>query len=66
MQAILRGELDCDIKVGYLCARFVYMLASVKTHMENGLNKLFGFHGQTIYVSDQDFFTFKDSGLRDE
>ena len=34
--------------------------------MENGLNKLFGFHGQTIYVSDQDFFTFKDSGLRDE
>ena len=38
----------------------------MKTPVETGLNKLFDFRGQTIDVSDQNFFTLKASYLRDE
>ena len=42
------------------------MGAPVKTEVENGLNKLFNFRGQTIDVSYQAVFTLKSSGLNDE
>ena len=42
------------------------MGAPDKTHVKNGLSKLFDFCGQTIDVSDQAVFISKDLGLRDE
>ena len=42
------------------------MGSPVKTHVENGLSKLFDFRGQTIDVSDQSIFILKDLGLHDE
>ena len=38
----------------------------MKTHVENGLIKLFNLRGQTIDMSDQAVFTLKFSGLPDE
>ena len=38
----------------------------MKTQVENGLSKLFGFRGQTIDVSDQAVFTLKYLVLHDE
>ena len=38
----------------------------MKTQLENGLSKIFGFQEKTIYISDQSIFTVKDSGLHDE
>ena len=49
-----------------MCDRFVDMESPVKTQVGNGPSKIFNFRGQTIYLSDQDIFTLKDSGLRDE
>ena len=34
-----------------------YMVDPVKTQVEGGLIKIFGFRGQTIDVSDQDFLS---------
>ena len=45
---------------------FVNMVVPVKTQVENGIRKIFNFRGQTIDVSDQAFFTLKDSGIHDE
>ena len=47
----------CATKVGYLCAHFVGMRASVKTQVENGLDKFFDLQEQTMNVSDQAVFT---------
>ena len=38
----------------------------MKTQVENGLSKLFGFQGLTIDVSDQAVFTLKCPGLHEE
>ena len=53
VQTISRGGLDCATKVGALCACFVDTGYLVKIQVENGLNKLFDFRGQTIDVCDQ-------------
>ena len=66
LQAISIGVGNCATKVGALCAIFVDMGTSVKTHVENGLSKLFNFWGQTIDVSDQAIFILNYSGLRDD
>ena len=65
MQDISRGGGECATKVGALCAQFVDMGSPVKTQVENGLNKLFYFQGQTIDVSDQSIFTLNYLGLHD-
>ena len=44
-------------------ARFVDMVAPVKTQIENGLSKIFDFRGKTIDVSDQYVLTLKDFSL---
>ena len=66
MQAISRGKRYCAKKVGALCACYVGIGSRVKTHVENGLSKLFDFWGQTIDLSDQENFILKDSDLHDE
>ena len=66
LQAISVGEGDCSTKVVVMCACFVDMGAPVKTQVENGLSKLFGFWVKTIDTSDQDFFTLNHSGLHDK
>ena len=38
----------------------------MNTQVENGMSKLFGLRGQTIYVSDQAIFILKYSGLHDK
>ena len=40
VQAILRGGVDYDTNVGFMSACFVYMGDTVKTQLENGLEKL--------------------------
>ena len=57
VQGVSRGVGYYATKVGALCARFFGMGPTVKTNMENGLNKLFNLRGQTIEVFDQAFFT---------
>ena len=42
------------------------MGAPVKTQVENGLNKLFYFRGQTIDVLGQSLFILNNSGIHDE
>ena len=66
VQAISIVGVDCDTKVGSLCARFVDMRAPVKTQVENGLSEIFDFQVQTTDVSDQAVFILKDSGLIDD
>ena len=66
VQAISKVGGDFSTKVGSLCDCFVDIGDPVKIQVKNGLNKLFNFQGQTIDVSDQAVFTFKDSGLHDE
>ena len=56
VQAISTGGGDCATKVGSICARFVGMGTSAKIQVENGINKLFNFRGQTIDVSYQAIF----------
>ena len=63
VQAISRGGGDCNTKVGALCARFVDMVASVKTQVGNGLCKLFDFRVQTIDVYEQSVLILKYTGL---
>ena len=60
------GGGDCPKNVGSLCARFVDMVASVKTEVGNGLSKRLDSWGHTIDVSDQAVFTFKYSSLCNE
>ena len=38
----------------------------MKNQVENGMNKIFDFRGQTIGVSDQAIFTLKYLGLHDK
>ena len=45
---------------------FFYMVAPMKSQVENGLCKIFEFWGQTIDVSDQAMFTLKYSVFHDE
>ena len=52
LHAISRRGGDCATNVGALCDHFVDMGAPVTNQVKNGLNKLFDFQGQTIYVSD--------------
>ena len=52
LQAISRGCGGYATKLGAICARFVDMGALVKTHVENGLSKIFDFWVHTIDVSD--------------
>ena len=66
VQTISRGVGDCATKSGDLCNWFVEMGELVKTQVENRLNKIFDFRGQTLDMSDQAVFALKDSGLRDE
>ena len=42
------------------------MGAPAKTQVENGLNKLFNFWGQIIYVYEKAVFTLKYSDVYDE
>ena len=65
-QDISREGGDCATNFGYLLSRCFYMVYLVKTHVENGLSKLFDLRGQTIDMSDRDVFTLKYSGLHDE
>ena len=60
------GGGDCATKVGSLCSRFFDMGAPVKTHVENGLSKIFDLRGHTIDVSDQAVFILKYLGIHDE
>ena len=66
VQAISIGGVDCAKKFRSIRARFVDMGSQVKTQVDNGLSKLFGFWGHTIDVYDQAFFILKDSGIHDE
>ena len=66
LHAISGGLGDWSAKVGYMCACFVDMGARVKIQVKNGLDKLFNFWGQKIYVSDQYIFILMDKGLHDE
>ena len=65
MQAISRGGGDCATKIGPLCARFVDMVAPVKTKVGNGLSMIFDLRGHNIDVSEHAVFILKDSGLHD-
>ena len=38
----------------------------VRTRVGNGLSKLLDLQGHTIYVSDQEIFILRDSGIHDE
>ena len=66
VQEILRWGGDLYTKVVDLHDRFVDMGAPKKTQVENGLNKLFNFWGQIIYVSEKAVFTLKYSDIYDE
>ena len=66
VQAISGGGVDYSMKVGALCAHCFDTESLVKTQLENGLNKLFNFQGQTIDVFDQAILTLKYLGLHDE
>ena len=66
MQAILRWREYCATNFGDLWDRFVDMVSPVKTQVENILNKLFGFQGQRIEVSDQAIFTLEYSVTHDK
>ena len=65
-QAIIRRGQDCATKVGALCARFVDIVDPVKTHVKNGLNKIFDLQGQSIDVSDQDLFVLTHESLHEK
>ena len=49
-----------------MCAHFVGMGAPFKTHVENGLSKIFVLWVQTIGVSNQAVFNLNRLSLRDE
>ena len=52
--------------VGSMCDRFVDMIYALKTQVENGLCKIFGFLDQTVDVNDQAGFSLKYLGLHNE
>ena len=52
-QAISRYVGECATNGGALCTHFNDMGFTMKTQVENGLNKLFNFKGKTSDVSDQ-------------
>ena len=52
-------------KARALCARFFDMGYPVKTQVENKLNKIYYYWGQTIDMSDQSVLTLTDSHLHD-
>ena len=66
MQSISRVGGDCTKKGGALCAYFIGMVSPMKNQVVNGMSKLFGFRGKTIYMSYQAVFSLKDSSIRDE
>ena len=49
-----------------MCAHFVDMVTPVKTQVVNGMEKLFDFQGDIIYISDQAFFVWTNMRLYDE
>ena len=53
VQSIWRGGGDWATSFGSMCDRFVDMGALVKSQVENGRSKIFGFRVHTIEVSDQ-------------
>ena len=66
VQAISRGGGDCNKKGGLMCARFSDIGSQAENQVENGLNIILNFRGQTIDVSDQAFIILKYFGLHYE
>ena len=66
MQDISQGGGCYTTDVGYICAHFFNMADTAKTQAENFMNKLFGFWGQNIDLSDQDVFVVTNVELHDQ